>query len=792
MKPSYNRHRELFVRLSRSGAQHVLLIFWTIFAGGFCSRLSGQDESSNHPLANIAMAPPTPQPNGARVQTPLNRPVSRRNGIALAIDTRWANNYGYRSIEVVVTAAKPSKVDRLITIRLYSGSTGTISVEQSFVLPGGSTTASTTVAFPQYQRNAMTYFWWDVWVDGIKDKDLSLDQQSAAGWGWGGVGTGSSFLVAGPAAQRRSLVVPTTGEFEVLSLPLSEFPTRWIEYSCLDVVALTLADLQALSQSHPTAFTALSRWVRAGGQLWVGDAGAQLEQIPQISKLLRLSESVVGDSGFRGEPNSTESGEAVDINLPPNTGWRPVRFRNGIHVGQVVTFLDINTGMTRTVRDPQDIQRLQGNPQFVITNQAFEEVEQEHRRRVARDSSAWFVEQQLGMGRVRAFRGPNEITVFPQIPVSASTNAAAGNQDLPQFPGALAAALRSTSRWEARHGLTPDDANLDFANLLVPGVGLAPVSEFRILITLFVLLIGPVNYWLLKRWNRLHLLVLTVPFAALFMTVALLAYAIVSDGFGTSVRAHSFTSLDQRTGEAVCWTRLSYYSGLAPGDGLEMPNDAVLYPIIPGWNESMVDATLGVHRDMVWTDHAVLLTRGWLRSRKPTQYLTVRARNSSSRLELASGQDKMRAENRLGTAIQYVLVLDEAGKLWSGENLADGAIHFLEPAERIDAIRQLRKLATANEPQAPLALNDSDVDVLQRRQRRRMYRSRFGLQYSQARLSDSLVRGALDDLLGLSGQAALSLPPRSYIAITTKGTEVEYGMRGVEEVDSFHIVLGQW
>ena len=35
--------------------------------------------------------------------------------------------------------------------------------------------------------------------------------------------------------------------------------------------------------------------------------------------------------------------------------------------------------------------------------------------------------------------------------------------------------------------MTPDDANLDFAKLLVPGVGLAPVTEFRVLITLFVL-----------------------------------------------------------------------------------------------------------------------------------------------------------------------------------------------------------------------------------------------------------------------------------------------------------------
>jgi hypothetical protein len=146
--------------------------------------------------------------------------------------------------------------------------------------------------------------------------------------------------------------------------------------------------------------------------------------------------------------------------------------------------------------------------------------------------------------------------------------------------------------------MTPDDANPDFANFLVPGVGLAPVTEFRVLITLFVLLIGPVNYWLLKRSGRLHLLVLTVPLAAVLMTSALFGYAILSDGFGTTVRAQSLTTLDQRTGEAACWSRLSYYSGLAPGDGLTMPSDVAVYPIIPGWNDPNIDANIGGGREI--------------------------------------------------------------------------------------------------------------------------------------------------------------------------------------------------
>ena len=226
-------------------------------------------------------------------------------------------------------------------------------------------------------------------------------------------------------------------------------------------------------------------------------------------------------------------------------------------------------------------------------------------------------------------------------------------------PTPLGMALRASRRWDSRHGMKPDDANHDFAKLLVPGVGLAPVTEFQVLITLFVLAIGPLNYWVLKRYNRLQLLVLTVPLAAMLLTGSLFAYAILSDGFGTTVRAQSVTTLDQRTGDAACWSRLSYYAGLAPGQGLTMPDDVAVYPIIPGWNDTDVDASIGAARELEWADHEAKMTRGWLRSRTPMQYLTVRARKSPHRLELTPAGGKIRAVNQLGTAIRFVLVTDK-------------------------------------------------------------------------------------------------------------------------------------
>src|SRR5262249_50379002 len=153
----------------------------------------------------------------------------------------------------------------------------------------------------------------------------------------------------------------------------------------------------------------------------------------------------------------------------------------------------------------------------------------------------------------------NEIAELVQGTAPTSTNLALGDDSTVESIRSIAFAGRTTRRWEGRHGLTPDTASREFAQLLVPDVGLAPVLEFQILITLFVFVIGPINYWLLKRFGRLFLIVLTVPLAAAITTAGLFAYAILSDGFGTTVRVRSFTSIDQRTGESACWSRLSYY-----------------------------------------------------------------------------------------------------------------------------------------------------------------------------------------------------------------------------------------
>ena len=70
---------------------------------------------------------------------------------------------------------------------------------------------------------------------------------------------------------------------------------------------------------------------------------------------------------------------------------------------------------------------------------------------------------------------------------------------------------------------------------------------------------------------------------------------------------------------------------------------------------------------------------------------------------------------------------------------------------------------------------------MQRGQARRRMSRQYGLQYSEQRLDDNLLSDALADLAGLAGQPALPLPPRSYVAVTETGPEVELGIAGARK-----------
>jgi hypothetical protein len=245
--------------------------------------------------------------------------------------------------------------------------------------------------------------------------------------------------------------------------------------------------------------------------------------------------------------------------------------------------------------------------------------------------------------------------------------------------------------------------------------------------------------------------------------------------------------LDQAQGEVASWSRLSYYAGLAPGRGLSMPNDVAIYPLFSG-SEFRRNGDLGAARELEWDENRALFTRGWLRSRTPTQYLAVRAGTSSQRIVLRAENGRMQGGNSLGTAIRYVVVADSAGKLFAGENVPQGATAELEPVEPAVAEERWRTLVRENRPQPPLEATDAyalSQLSFDRRSRNNQY------YFPATRLSNNLMEKTLADWTGMDGQ-----PPnwgrRTYLALAETSPEIALGVPNASEEASFHVVIGKW
>jgi len=496
------------------------------------------------------------------------------------VDTRWLNGGGYRPVRITVTPVTPIVADRSLRVefsihRFWNRDVDAVRVVQEIEIPAGSGAVQTTMSIPQ------TIGWSDYTVtvleDGKVNKRLSHSGSGDPYNTWGMEERFPGILIVGdeppdtggPAAllhaeeyyQYRSYRPASSNNTGTMQLPTAmarsaaELPRRWIDYTNFDIVCVSVGQLAKLADREPEAFRAVLAWTSAGGNLCVYDVGREWDRLPELESLLGLPP---GTADPAGNPAVRGWAERKD-----KTFGRPLR------------------GLGRNVGDP-----------FL-------------------DDFSPSETECLGMMGM----GPDDCFHFVLRDFDTGMIVAVAEEELfeisnPQVTLGWAWLLNSIGSrrflWYQRHGMSAIRENPNFWDLLIPGVGLAPVTGFRVLITLFVLGIGPLNYVLLRRWKSLHLLVVTVPLSAAAVTLALFAYAMVADGLGTRIRIRSFTQIDQRRGHAACWARLSYYAGLAPFGGLRFPDDVAVIPFdyLPAEQESRT-------RELIWEDDQ-WLSSGWL------------------------------------------------------------------------------------------------------------------------------------------------------------------------------------
>lgn len=330
-----------------------------------------------------------------------------------------------------------------------------------------------------------------------------------------------------------------------------------------------------------------------------------------------------------------------------------------------------------------------------------------------------------------------------------------------------------------RLGVSGRTANQDFLAFLIPGVRSVPVIAFVIVMSLFAMLIGPVNYYVLAKRKRQSYLVVTIPAIALLSSLAMFAYSFVAHGVSVRSRARSVTWIDQQNQSAVSMSRLAWFAGFAPSNGLRFSTSTAFIPIWHedgGFNGGRVD----------WTD-AQGLTTGFLRSRTRTQALTIGVRDERGRLTVApvsSGNEvpaSLKVTSGLEWPLEKLVVWDHDGNAFTTDKLAPGEAATLTPLTD-DVVASIRKQINQSAPTVPAELSGSSDEF---------FEIRHSWNYSDG---CSAAQGQLEQAISAIStriKPQNTSMARQYVAIAAEPPGIEFGTE-VRIVDGWHLIVGQY
>lgn len=303
----------------------------------------------------------------------------------------------------------------------------------------------------------------------------------------------------------------------------------------------------------------------------------------------------------------------------------------------------------------------------------------------------------------------------------------------------------------------------DFQVYRVPGVGELSLWFVVGMITVFMIVIGPVNLFWINRVRRQYLIMLTVPAMALAVCIVVLGYAMFRDGFSVRGRIWSVTLLDQSQGHAWSCSRQAFYPGMILQRRLTYPGDAVVTPCFETGFTSAPNT-----RNARWevADEAQVLWGSWLSSRTHSQFNVVEDHATERRLEIQTDGETITVTNRLGTTV-VTGVLREGDRIFVVKDLAPGETVELTPASTAQAAAAIDTIAR----------DPADSVTFDFRQTATRTASR-----------ETVREAALSRLRRLSTEA---MEDRTYIVHVDRPVGVTIGTDMIE-VDCHYTIIGRW
>ncbi len=191
------------------------------------------------------------------------------------------------------------------------------------------------------------------------------------------------------------------------------------------------------------------------------------------------------------------------------------------------------------------------------------------------------------------------------------------------------------------------------------GFGTLPLRGLMVLLVLFALVMGPVNFLWVKRTKKPMLLLVSVPVIAVVTSVALVLFGIFSQGLDVKASTRSYTFLDQLGRVATTAEVRRIFAGSSPGEGMRPEAGTAVFPGPGAWRVSFRSGKLFT-QDL---DDGRLLGGDYFPVRRPTTQLLLSDRPSRLRLEVSSTEAGIEVANSLGCLVEQFVLRDVDGRL---------------------------------------------------------------------------------------------------------------------------------
>ena len=452
---------------------------------------------------------------------------------------------------------------------------------------------------------------------------------------------------------------------------VADLPRDWRGYQRYDFVLIDQSDLEKVA-SQSESIDAMRHWVLSGGTLI-----SITDHIDRTTDALGV--------GSRSRVRDSPVGDVVEARLS--------RFATEqSEISKQLTFANRYESMT-------ELQRARA-----LLNDG------EYARRVNSYKPSKEVQKELEQCKLRSreFRMSSRVSWRPvaagQVIAISKTN-----NDMQVAMRIALAATHPRRSPMVRRGVDPLLGDARYSRWLIPGVAEPPVYTFMGLLTVFVILVGPVAYYKTTKMARGYLMFAIAPLLALVTTLSLLTYGVVSDGFDTQARIRQLTWVDGKSGDALERVRATYFAGVSPAEGMRFPAKAEVmsYPYHedPSWQKvaEFGFQTKGLARV---SDEVQQFDSRFIPSRSQKQFVFHHPRLNVGRLSIKPAtltDSQTEIESTFEFDLRGVIICDSDGRYWTADTVKAGSTTICQRCAQKRASVLLGDMFNAHRPLAQVA-----------------------------------------------------------------------------------------